>query len=58
MIRVANPDTNQRALIKDIKGLVQDLAFAFIPSQIILACIDEEGNLFVYNINNTPDSIR
>nr|XP_022909578.1 enhancer of mRNA-decapping protein 4 [Onthophagus taurus]XP_022909579.1 enhancer of mRNA-decapping protein 4 [Onthophagus taurus] len=56
MIRLAKTDSNQRALIKDIKGLVQDIAFAFTSTQILLGCADEEGNLYVYDIINN-DSI-
>lgn len=52
MIRVARTDTNERALIKDIKGLVQDLSFALTSLQIILGIVDEEGNLYVYNIED------
>lgn len=57
LIRVANPETNQRTLIKNTKALVQDISFALTPLQILLGCVDEEGNLFVYNIDNKPDAI-
>lgn len=57
MIRVVNMETNQRALIKDMKGLVQDVSFALTPNQVLLGFVDEEGNLFVYNIHDKPQSI-
>lgn len=58
MIRVTNPETNHRSLIKDLKGLVQDIAFALVPTQIILACMDEDGSVFIYNIDNSPKTLR
>lgn len=45
-------DANDRILIKDIKGLVQDVSFALTSIQIILGVVDEAGNLFVYNIDD------
>ncbi|XP_023942975.2 enhancer of mRNA-decapping protein 4 [Bicyclus anynana] len=42
--------TGQRALIKGFKTPVQDLAFAHIQDQVILACIDEMGNIYIYEI--------
>lgn len=57
LIRVVNRDTDQRKLIKNTKALVQDLSFALTPLQILLGCVDEEGNVFVYNIEDNPDSI-
>lgn len=58
MVRVANLETNQRALIKEMNGLVKDISFALIPQQIVLACVDEEGSLFVYNIEDRSDIIK
>lgn len=57
MIRVVNRETNQRILIKDMKALVQDISFALSPLQILLGCVDEEGNLYVYNIKDNSDLI-
>ncbi|CAF4872294.1 unnamed protein product [Pieris macdunnoughi] len=50
MVRVVymEPDINERCLIKGMKGEVQDLAFAFIQNQVLLACIDEYGNIYVH----------
>ncbi|XP_045761066.1 enhancer of mRNA-decapping protein 4-like [Maniola jurtina] len=51
----------QRALIKGMKGEVQDLAFAHIENQAVLASIDEMGNFYIHelegdgvNFNVTP----
>lgn len=53
MLKVARiSDANDRILIKDIKGLVQDVSFALTSFQIILGVVDEAGNLFVYNIED------
>lgn len=57
LIRVINRETDQRKLIKNTKALIQDISFALTPLQILLGCVDEEGNLSVYNIDDTPDSI-
>lgn len=50
MVRVVNRETAERALLKGMEGLVQDIAFAHIATEIILACVDETGNLFIYSI--------
>lgn len=45
-----NRDTAERALIKGMDGMVQDIAFAYIPQEILLASVDESGNLFVHQV--------
>ncbi|XP_071447085.1 enhancer of mRNA-decapping protein 4 [Hetaerina americana] len=50
VVRVVNRETEERALIRDLLGLVQDLCFAHIRSQIVLASVDHFGNLFVHQI--------
>lgn len=49
-VRVVNRETSKRALIKGTGAMVEDLAFAFIPSQTTLACVDETGAVYVHNI--------
>lgn len=58
-MRVVNRMTNERALIKGMDGLVQDIAFAHIEYQIWLAIVDERGSLFVYTIeeDENPKSL-
>uniref|UniRef100_A0A2A4JUR8 Uncharacterized protein n=1 Tax=Heliothis virescens TaxID=7102 RepID=A0A2A4JUR8_HELVI len=61
MVRVVynpEPGTDRRALIKGMKGEVQDLAFAHIQSQVVLACIDEQGNFYVHEIEVTDSGLR
>ncbi|CAH2065840.1 unnamed protein product, partial [Iphiclides podalirius] len=41
-----------------MKGEVQDLAFAHIQSQVVLACIDEMGNFYVHEIQLTDSGLR
>lgn len=57
MVRVTNQETNQRALIKNLKEDIKDLAFAYSREAIILGCVDNEGNILVYEIDDTPHSI-
>lgn len=57
LIRIVNRETDQRKLIKNTKALVQDISFALTPLQILLGCVDEEGNVSVYNIEDNPDNI-
>ncbi|XP_026737919.1 enhancer of mRNA-decapping protein 4 isoform X2 [Trichoplusia ni] len=61
MVRVVytpEPGTDRRALIKGMKGEVQDLAFAHIQNQVILASIDEQGNFYVHEIEVTDSGLR
>ncbi|XP_068621087.1 enhancer of mRNA-decapping protein 4 [Battus philenor] len=61
MVRVVyspEPSTDRRTLIKGMKGEVQDLAFAHIQSQVVLACIDELGNFYVHEVELTENSLR
>ncbi|XP_030765683.1 enhancer of mRNA-decapping protein 4 isoform X2 [Sitophilus oryzae] len=58
MVRVAdqyNPE--KKTLIKNLKGDVKDLAFAYSSLVIILGCIDSEGNILIYSIQETLESI-
>uniref|UniRef100_A0A1B6MJB4 Uncharacterized protein n=1 Tax=Graphocephala atropunctata TaxID=36148 RepID=A0A1B6MJB4_9HEMI len=50
VVRVVNRRTDQRALIKGLEGSVQDLAFAHVPTEVLLACVDLSGNLFLYQV--------
>lgn len=47
-VRVVNRKTDERTLIKGMEGAVQDIAFAHIPHEIILAIVDMKGNLFIH----------
>ncbi|XP_045511284.1 enhancer of mRNA-decapping protein 4-like [Colias croceus] len=60
MVRVVylEPGVNERSLIKGMKGEVQDLAFAFIQNQVLLACIDELGYIYVHEIELIDNRLR
>ncbi|KAF7268427.1 hypothetical protein GWI33_018437 [Rhynchophorus ferrugineus] len=58
MVRVAdqtNPE--KKTLIKNLKGDVKDIAFAYTRPEVILGCIDSEGNILIYNVHERKDSI-
>ncbi|XP_046413774.1 enhancer of mRNA-decapping protein 4 [Neodiprion fabricii] len=52
VVRVVYKEREQRALLRGMRGAIQDLAFAHI-SNAILACVDHSGSLFVYSIEST-----
>ncbi|XP_028156608.1 enhancer of mRNA-decapping protein 4 [Ostrinia furnacalis] len=61
MVRVVyntEPGIDRRALIKGMKGEVQDLSFAHIQKEVVLACIDEHGNFYVHEIEATDSGLR
>ncbi|KAG5876298.1 hypothetical protein JTB14_028939 [Gonioctena quinquepunctata] len=57
MVRVTNQETNQRTLIKNLKEDIKDVSFAFSREEIILGCVDIEGNILVYQISDKPLTI-
>ncbi|XP_031552584.1 enhancer of mRNA-decapping protein 4-like isoform X2 [Actinia tenebrosa] len=57
VVRLLNPQTATRALIKGFTGLITDLAFAHRNSNT-LACVDEGGNVFVWNVREQGDKIE
>ncbi|KAG7311850.1 hypothetical protein JYU34_002932 [Plutella xylostella] len=61
MVRVVyngEPGVDRRALVKGMKGEVHDVSFAHIEHQILLACIDEQGNFYVHDIELTDSGLR
>nr|CAD7426114.1 unnamed protein product [Timema monikensis] len=52
-VRVMNRKNNVRALLKGMQGMVQDIAFAHIPHQVVLASVDDFGNLFVHEVTDS-----
>nr|XP_032816120.1 enhancer of mRNA-decapping protein 4 [Petromyzon marinus] len=50
MVRVLHAPTAERTLLKGFTGAVTDLAFAHLGSSR-LACVDEAGNLFVWQFS-------
>lgn len=39
-------------------GMVLDIAFAHIPTKVVLACVDEFGNLLVHEVEETNGKIK
>lgn len=57
VIRVIDPVTTNRTLLKGMVGAVADLSFAGSVSDC-LACVDEAGSLFVWRIRPGQDEIK
>ncbi|KAG0719455.1 Enhancer of mRNA-decapping protein 4 [Chionoecetes opilio] len=53
MVRIINNKTGDRGLIRNIRGMVRDLAFAHITNRIILAFTDQFGTLYVCEVTET-----
>lgn len=49
-------ELEQRALLRGMRGAIQDLAFARVTNAV-LACIDLSGCLFVHTIDSTPTAL-
>ncbi|XP_070576076.1 enhancer of mRNA-decapping protein 4-like isoform X2 [Ptychodera flava] len=56
VVRVINFKTSDRVLLKGFSGVVIDLAFGHLNSNT-LACIDEQGNLFVWDLAEQDSKI-
>ena len=56
MIRVLSLEFNERSLLKGFTGAVTDLAFAHLDSSL-LGCVDEAGNLMVWQLTCTGGKI-
>ncbi|XP_058807631.1 enhancer of mRNA-decapping protein 4 [Phymastichus coffea] len=56
VVRVVNKEFELRTLIRGMRGLIQDLAFAHVANPI-LACVDYTGSLFVYSIEATSTEL-
>ena len=50
VVRVVHRNTEERTLLKGMKGRVRDVAFAHTRQRTILGCVDEFGNLFVFSV--------
>lgn len=47
---MTNKKSGNRDLIKELKTEVHDIAFALKSDEVILGCVDFEGTVFVYKI--------
>ena len=52
LVRVMHFSSTKRCLIKEAKGLIADMAFAWVTHTILLAFVDTLGNCFLYKIQN------
>lgn len=55
MVRVTNKKSGKRILIKKLKSEVYDIAFALKNDEVILGCVDVEGTVFVYKIEEQQE---
>lgn len=56
VVRVVYKDSEQLALLRGMHGTIQDLAFAHVTN-VILACVDQIGNVFVHTIVSTTTQL-
>lgn len=56
MIRVLSVGFAERSLLKGFTGGITDLAFAHLDSSL-LGCVDEAGNLMVWQLTCTGSKI-
>ncbi|XP_018043704.1 PREDICTED: enhancer of mRNA-decapping protein 4 [Atta colombica] len=56
VVRVVYKDLEHRSLLRGMRGVIQDLAFAHVANAI-LACIDYTGSLFIHTIEPTPSEL-
>ncbi|XP_011701152.1 PREDICTED: enhancer of mRNA-decapping protein 4 [Wasmannia auropunctata] len=56
VVRVVYKELEHRSLLRGMRGVIQDLAFAHV-SNAILACIDYTGSLFIHTIEPTPSEL-
>ena len=47
-MRVIHKRTGHRGLVKNLRGMVRDIAFAHIMDRILIAFTDHLGTLYVY----------
>ena len=50
MVRIMHRKSGDRGLVKNIRGMVRDLAFAHLNHRIILAFTDQFGTLYIWEI--------
>nr|XP_027220914.1 enhancer of mRNA-decapping protein 4-like [Penaeus vannamei] len=51
MVRIINRKSGDRGLVKNIRGMVRDLAFAHLNQRVILAFTDHYGTLYVCEVS-------
>jgi len=58
VVRVVNRITDERCLIKGMKGAVVDLSFAHTKDEVIIGAVDSLGNLFVHRVLESPSGLN
>lgn len=51
MVRIIDRKSGDRGLVKNIRGMVRDLAFAHLNQRVILAFTDHYGTLYVCEVS-------
>lgn len=54
VLRLMHRETNGRTLLKGFTGPVLDVAFAH-PTSNLLACVDQGGNLWVWDLDKATE---
>ena len=54
VLRLIQPETSNRALLKGFVGAVLDVSFAH-GSSGLLACVDEGGNVYLWDMNKVEE---
>jgi len=57
-IRVVSDVSGKRSLIRGLKGMVQDMSFSHLRDEIILACVDPQGSLFVHSVEEGVSELK
>ena len=50
VVRMVNRATDDRILIKGMRGTVVDLSFAHTKEEVVVGAVDSLGNLFVHKV--------
>ena len=57
IVRVVNRVTEERLLVKGMRGPVKDLGFAHHAAEVIVGCVDSLGNLFVHRVTEQSNGL-
>ena len=57
VLRLIQQETNNRALLKAFVGAVVDVAFWHANSNL-LACVDQGGNVYVWDLDRTTEETQ
>ena len=57
VLRLIQQGTNGRTLLKGFVGAIVDVAFCHATSNL-LACVDEGGNLYVWDLDKSKDEAK